>query len=571
MDSDELSHARRLSGDQGAVQQDILLLGGAVKVRKVDQVEHLHLLHATMKDYLKANRQELHFDCQKIHVKVARACLTYLRSDGLKEGPLKSTTKAGCGNDYQKLLATLPFPDYAARHWSYHLRDARLSNSDICKQVYESHATAPHRELSFQVHQFSVRQEYVEGMSCLHVLAYHDLDFLEQDHFRELIERCIQAPGSGQKAINATDANGRTALWLAAEKDRKAMAKILLDCDAGPNMKERNSGMFPLVVADQSGRVGIVEILLKYRQVERRPNDGSGRNALCWAASLGHVDMVTQLLQDEEMKSAIDFPDSHHGQTPLIWAARKGSDGRAEVVDILLKDGADPNAKDRKEGRSALSWAARNEEEGMVIAAFRLAGCPDEGKTPTKIAMGILDKLSVSSSSRWAEVSTSLLIEAGKIGDVAQLNILLQRRDIDPNSRDADGWTALSWSARSGHGEFVKRLLDDERVHVNLEDNLGRTALMWAASEGRFEETQLLLKDPRVQVNLQDIKKRTALMWAALKGRIDETKLLLRCPDIEINTKDVQGKTADELADNKGHGPRIRASISDRRSRNPSI
>jgi ankyrin repeat protein len=146
--------------------------------------------------------------------------------------------------------------------------------------------------------------------------------------------------------------------------------------------------------------------------------------------------------------------------------------------------------------------------------------------------MEILDKLSVRYRSSWAEVSTSLLIEASKIGEVRQLDILLQRPDIHPNSRDADGCTALSWSARKGHEKFVERLLGDGRVDVNLKDNLGRTALMWAASEGRGEAT----------------------------------KLLLDCPGIDINGKDVQGKTALQLADNNGHGARFQQLMKERRA-----
>ncbi|KAK5195022.1 hypothetical protein LTR96_010646 [Exophiala xenobiotica] len=548
MDSDEPSHASRLAGDQGAVKQRIILLGGAVKVRKVDQIDHVHLLHPTMKDYLKAHWQELHFDYRKIHLKLGRACLNYLSSDRLKRGPLESRTKAGCPDAYQKLLATLPFLDYAARHWSRHLRDAGFSDSDICGQIYESLATTSHRQLSFQVHQFSNHQEYVQCMSCLHVLAHHDLDFLELDDFCNLIKRCVRAPGSGQNAIDATDASDRTALWLAAEKDRKAMAEILLRCGADPNLMDRDRGRSPLLVAAQNGHLEIVKILLQNENVDRGSKDCDGRNVLSWAAALGHVDVVTLLLQHEEIRSTKNIADRHHdyGQTPLLWAARKGHKGCAEVVDILLKYGADPNMTDSKEGRSALSWAAGNGNEGIVELLLSQADTDllledREGWTSFRwaayhgqrtIAVAILDKLHTRKRSDWGALTTQLLMKASKRGDVAQLDILLQRHDIDPNAEDDKARTALSWAARSGHGEFVRRLLDDERVRVNLKDN----------------------------------QNRTALMWAALKGRVEETKLLLDCPGIDINGKDVKGKTALQLADSNGHGARFQQLMKERRA-----
>jgi hypothetical protein len=154
---DETSKARRMVNDEHAKQLNITLLKGAVKVRKGKQTKDVYLLHHTLKDYLEAHGQELHFDCQTIHLKLARACLFYLRSDKLKRGPLNSQKKEDCRGAYQNLLATLPFLGYAARHWSCHLRDADLSKSesDICEQIYESLANTSHRQLSFQVHQFS--------------------------------------------------------------------------------------------------------------------------------------------------------------------------------------------------------------------------------------------------------------------------------------------------------------------------------------------------------------------------------------------------------------------------------
>ncbi|KAK7885640.1 hypothetical protein LTR67_009991 [Exophiala xenobiotica] len=550
----ETSKARRMVNGEHAKQLNIALLKGAVKVRQGKQTEDVYLSHHTMKDYLEAHGQELHFDCQEIHLKLARACLFYLRSDELKRGPLGSyEKKEKCRDDYRELLATLPFLDYAARHWSRHLRDAGLSNSDICKQIYESLATTENRQLSFQVLRFSDHKNYVGGMSCLHVLAYHDLGFLKKGYFENLILRCITAPGSGQNAINATDAKGRTALWLAAKKARKVMAEILLRFHADANLMDRDRGMSPLLVAAENGCLEIVDVLLQNNNVDRGSKDCDGRNVLSLAAAQGHVEVVTLLLRHEEIKSTKDDPDgqNENGQTPLLWAARKGHRGCTEV---LLSHGANPNVWDRRHRRSALSWAAGNEKADIVElllshedtnlllkdregwTAFRVAACPDEGKPPSelacKIAMEILDKLSVRYRSSWAEVSTSLLIEASKIGEVRQLDILLQRPDIHPNSRDADGCTALSWSARKGHEKFVERLLGDGRVDVNLKDNLGRTALMWAASEGRGEAT----------------------------------KLLLDCPGIDINGKDVQGKTALQLADNNGHGARFQQLMKERRA-----
>jgi hypothetical protein len=69
---------------------------------------------------------------------------------------------------------------------------------------------------------------------------------------------------------------------------------------------------------------------------------------------------------------------------------------------------------------------------------------------------------------------------------------LLVAAGADPNARDKDGWTPLTWAAWSGMPKMTARLLE-LGAQVNAADRQGQTALMIAASRGNAEVVKLLL------------------------------------------------------------------------------
>lgn len=69
----------------------------------------------------------------------------------------------------------------------------------------------------------------------------------------------------------------------------------------------------------------------------------------------------------------------------------------------------------------------------------------------------------------------------------------LLARGLDPNSRDANGQTALVLALRGDASATTKLLVAHERVDVNLANASGETPLMMAALRGNAEVARVLL------------------------------------------------------------------------------
>jgi ankyrin repeat protein len=149
--------------------------------------------------------------------------------------------------------------------------------------------------------------------------------------------------------------------------------------------------------------------------------------------------------------------------------------GRVYQVQEALDNGADINYQDATYGRTPLSWAVANKNQGVVRWLLREDGIDlnskaNDGRTPLSCAVAVR-------------------------GNKEVVELLLGEDDIDLNSKDNDGRTPLSWAVMKGNQEVLELLLREDDIDLNSKDNDGRTPLSWAVMTGNQEVVELLIRE----------------------------------------------------------------------------
>lgn len=175
---------------------------------------------------------------------------------------------------------------------------------------------------------------------------------------KDAVVRLLRSGASPESA----DAEGGTALYLAAVSDRPDVVRLLLAAGADPDRLSQGTDA-PLCGAACGGHTEVVRALLAAGASPDRV-EGFGFTALTWAAQQGRAAVVTELL------AAGADPDrpGPTGEPPIVAAARRGSPG---CVRALLQRGA-------RERSAALAeahrWLAVDVEAALLAGLERTYG-----------------------------------------------------------------------------------------------------------------------------------------------------------------------------------------------------
>ena len=246
--------------------------------------------------------------------------------------------------------------------------------------------------------------------------------------------------------------------------------------------------------------------------------------ALYYASNIG-LQAVVQVLLDEG--ADVNAKDEYGG-TALYRAAWNGHEA---VVRRLLEHKADVDAKDNN-GETALSRAALYGHEAVVRLLLE-------------------HKADVDAKDNDGETALS---RAALYGHEAVVRLLLEHK-ADVDAKNNDGETALSRAARYGHEAVVRLLLEDE-ADVDAKDNDGETALSRAAWSGHEAVVRRLLEH-KADVDAKDNDGETALSRAARYGHEAVVRLLLE-HKADVDAKDGYGETALSRAAWSGHEAVVR-------------
>jgi ankyrin repeat protein len=342
--------------------------------------------------------------------------------------------------------------------------------------------------------------------------------------------------------VDYPDTDGRTPLSHAAELGLAEIVQLLLDSNADINLEDKR-GQTPLLWATQNGRENIVSELLASAGVDVDHSDSNGRAALSYAAELGYASVVQTLVSAHAYVNSKD----NTGRTPLIWATVTR---RADIVQSLLASGfVDLDHRD-SDGRTAIFHAASlgyDDIMELLMQNGANASCTDkEGHTPF-----------------WALLRTrSRQQEYEPIQNPFHIINLIMSLP-DPDVKDQDGRTLLSWAAEFGDEALVQALIQRDG-NPNIRDpgqwaaaqhsNLNRTD---TADVVIFRKTPLIWaleneKESIVQV-LKDIDRDSLHLLLRETSIIGEQKALdlvraLIDQGYNINRTDAEGKTPLHLA-----------------------
>ena len=397
---------------------------------------------------------------------------------------------------------------------------------------------------------------------------------------------------SGSLSANGqTQAELDAGLISAAKANNLANACEYLRRGASPDSRE-SRGVFnrtALMIAASDGRLDLAKLLhangadvnLQKGQMNHWAYASPGWSALIYAATAGHADMVSWLLD-----SGADIEAYWHspGKKTALWEAAHW--GRADVIGILLSHGADPDRSDASDafplhGGADKLWGGAATPSNVVMVGYSRMGEDAQVKVVSLLAAAVSDvnalengrtALDAAVSVNHAEVAAVLrnaggrcVVETGPLCPVVEVataeTVTVTAETVcESGSLSANGQTQAQLdagllSAAKANDlakvcEHLRRGADmGARDRFQAHDGVHRrTPLMLAAVDNRLELAKLLVGNG-ASVNYQsggpDLERQdgagwSALMYAAGAGQV-ETATYLLDQGAEINMQWASG------------------------------
>ena len=293
--------------------------------------------------------------------------------------------------------------------------------------------------------------------------------------------------------LNLTDVHNQSALMAACQNNYLAIVQLLLQAGANPNL-QRNDGTTALHIACGNGRLESAQTLLQFKA---NPNiqNRNGVTPLMMAILYKYHNIVELLVKSG---ANVDLKDNGDGNTALIDAVHFGN---PVVIATLLKAKANVNIQD-DHGWTALFIASfKGDEETVKQLLIYKADpniCAKNGISPLYGASNrdiaeLLLKAGASPNVVGGPNAVTPLHEACATGRVDIVQLLLLN-NANPNTLNSSGLTPLCVAAVNGHVELVDILLKAGAQADLQRTDKDWTPLFFAAVGGHFKVVELLLK-----------------------------------------------------------------------------
>ena len=270
--------------------------------------------------------------------------------------------------------------------------------------------------------------------------------------------------------------------------------------------------------------------------------------ALLEAVTAGHNEAVEFLLQ---LKTFNIDHTNEEGKTALMLACERGHE---DIVHSLLSAGANVNLQDNN-GWTALMRASKHNHISIINMLLTNVWALSDLSAALMFASfyGHIDilELLISKEVEYQHCHYfNAFMLACHNGQLQIVELLLLKKQIDPNLQEKNGFNSFMLACQNGHTQIVELLLE-EQVDPNVQDKNGWNAIMLACHNGQLQIVELLLKK-QIDPNLQEKNGFNAFMLACEKGHIFIVRLLLM-KKVDIDVQDNYGVNALMLASQNGH------------------
>ena len=367
--------------------------------------------------------------------------------------------------------------------------------------------------------------------------------------------------------VESRDNDKQTPLVLAALGGQRQVIQFLLDNGADIAAVDSRHRTV-LQKAAERGDKGMVEFLLS-KGAAANAASGEGIRSITplgCAVRYGHRDAADVLLRhgaDPDAKGMC-------GRTPLQWAAVRG---HTEVAKLLLEHGATVNAPAGNDGTRPLEWMRgrpplhdavswdRSEIIKLLIthgadvnSRDRYGATALHSADPTGAAILIAHGADIGARDEKGRMPIHPAAASGE----PRLVEMLIAKGADVNAKDGKGRTPLQYGAADLHSKVSEyntdptatmRVLIAAGADIEAKADNGATALYEAAAKGNTEAVKLLLAegaDFNVAADEEDEKGLTLLHAAAKHFRLDMIALLI-AKGADVNAKTASGRTPIDL------------------------
>ena len=423
--------------------------------------------------------------------------------------------------------------------------------------------------------------------------------------------------------FNLKEVNGNTPLKSASIAGHNDIILLLLQkckvCIGNETKEESNrnpenisitGSSLCLLAAAKQGSLGVVRALVSHPSCDLLARDEEGNTALHIAASRGHHDVVLELASRYTAPSGEIYAGvNNEGQTPLHLACRNGwvdctqtvatmfpEDlnvkneydnlpihdaalfGHGNVVDCLCEEfGCDVDSLGRL-NRTCLFLACSGGHMKLAHSLLVKYGCrrdalDDMGGLATTCAAYygythllemLIDEFNFSPNAVRLTDGDNLFHQACAGKHYVTANILINKYNLDPLSKDIHGYSALHYLCRSNDHAlenvgnfhtpadveittFVDHLISLKCDPMDR-DNEGGNALHFAAFSGQTEVIIQLVRKYKCLVEYRDNYGNTPLHYAAGRGHVHVVEALLSDLAADVEARNKQNGTALHIA-----------------------